>query len=88
MYTPVNSGKLQFYYIKVGFNGVKIIQACFRDAENWKQQSHVLFGPYYFVSAMKAISMTQNINLTIKCEGCNKQYKLSWKSLENQYVAL
>ena len=24
--------KLQFYYIKVGFKGVKIIQACFRDA--------------------------------------------------------
>ena len=23
--------KLQFYYIKVGFKGVKIIQACFRD---------------------------------------------------------
>ena len=28
MYTPVNP----FYYIKVGFKGVKIIQACFRDA--------------------------------------------------------
>ena len=24
--------KPQFYYIKVGFNGVKIIQACFHDA--------------------------------------------------------
>ena len=24
--------KPQFYYIKVGFKGVKIIQACFRDA--------------------------------------------------------
>ena len=24
--------KPQFYYIKVGFNGFKIIQACFRDA--------------------------------------------------------
>ena len=23
--------KAQFYYIKVGFNGVKIIKACFRD---------------------------------------------------------
>ena len=26
--------KLQFYYIKVGFNGVKIIKACFRDASH------------------------------------------------------
>ena len=25
--------KLQFYYIKVGFKGVKIIQACFRDGD-------------------------------------------------------
>ena len=25
--------KPQFFYIKVGFKGVKIIQACFRDAE-------------------------------------------------------
>ena len=29
MYTPVNP----FYYIKVGFKGVSIIQACFRDVE-------------------------------------------------------
>ena len=28
MYTPIN----QFYYIKAGFNEVKIIQVCFRDA--------------------------------------------------------
>ena len=27
----VYPSKSQFYYIKVGFNGVKIIQACFRD---------------------------------------------------------
>ena len=27
----VYSCKLQFCYIKVGFNGVKIIQACFHD---------------------------------------------------------
>ena len=27
MYTPA---KPQFYYIKVGFKGVKIVQACFR----------------------------------------------------------
>ena len=26
--------KPQFYYIKVGFKGIKIIEACFRDA-NW-----------------------------------------------------
>ena len=26
--------KPQFYYIKVGFKGVKIIQACFRDASS------------------------------------------------------
>ena len=25
--------KPQFYYIKMGFKGVKIIKACFRDAE-------------------------------------------------------
>ena len=30
MYTPVN----QFYYIKVGFKGVKIIKVCFRDHDN------------------------------------------------------
>ena len=28
--------KPQFYYIKVGFKGVKIIQACFRDVCNSK----------------------------------------------------
>ena len=27
--------KLQFYYIKVGFKGVKIIQVCFRDGEHF-----------------------------------------------------
>ena len=27
MYTPVN----HFYYIKVGFKGVKIMSVCFRD---------------------------------------------------------
>ena len=27
--------KPQFYYIKVGFKGVKIILACFRDAHQW-----------------------------------------------------
>ena len=32
----VYPGKPQFYYIKVGFKGVKIIWACFRDAvEEW-----------------------------------------------------
>ena len=31
MYTPVNPCKPQIYYIKVGFNGVKIIYACFHD---------------------------------------------------------
>ena len=29
----VYPGKPQFYYIKVGFKGVKIIQACFLDEE-------------------------------------------------------
>ena len=27
--------KPQFYYIKVGFKGVKIIQACFRDGDKF-----------------------------------------------------
>ena len=31
----VYPGKPQFYYIKVGFKGVKIKQACFRD-DNYK----------------------------------------------------
>ena len=31
----VYSCKPQFYYIKVGFNGVRIIQACFRDFFPW-----------------------------------------------------
>ena len=30
--TNVYPCKFQFYYIKVGFKGVKIIQVCFRDA--------------------------------------------------------
>ena len=30
--------KLQFYYIKVGFKGVNIIQECFRDGELHKKQ--------------------------------------------------
>ena len=34
MYTPVNpSFTLRFYNIKVGFKGVKIISACFRDLQ-------------------------------------------------------
>ena len=39
--------KPQFYYIKMGFKGVKIIKACFRDASQVKifkvagQQSHI-----------------------------------------------
>ena len=28
--------KHQFYYIKVGFKGVRIIQACFRDATEFR----------------------------------------------------
>ena len=32
--------KPQFYYIKVGFKGVRIILACFRDAENHKVTLH------------------------------------------------
>ena len=33
--------KPQFYYIKVGFKGVKIIQACFRDDKNlFSLQTH------------------------------------------------
>ena len=31
MKTVVYPFKSQFYYIKVGFKGVKIIQVCFRD---------------------------------------------------------
>ena len=31
----VHPCKLQFYYIKVGFKVVKIIQACFRDVSGW-----------------------------------------------------
>ena len=33
--------KLRFYYIKVGFKGVKIILACFRDgiAVRWSDQN-------------------------------------------------
>ena len=31
--------KLQFYYIKVGFKGVKIIKACFHDIENSRSRS-------------------------------------------------
>ena len=31
MYTPC---KPQFYYIKVGFKGIKLIWACFRDVDN------------------------------------------------------
>ena len=34
MYTPVS----QFYYIKVGFKGVKIIQACFCDVFLWRNK--------------------------------------------------
>ena len=36
--------KPQFYCIKVGFKGVKIILACFRDVIN---SDHVLFWPFY-----------------------------------------
>ena len=30
--------KPQFYYIKVGFKGVKIIKACFRNEMSWSEQ--------------------------------------------------
>ena len=36
--------KPQFYYKKVGFKGVKIIEACFRDEYmdiQWMKQSHL-----------------------------------------------
>ena len=37
----VYSYKPQFYHIKVGFKGVKIIKACFRDIENFVEtQKH------------------------------------------------
>ena len=32
--------KPQFYYIKVGFKGVKIIQACFRNETHWSQRNY------------------------------------------------
>ena len=32
----VYPSKPQFYYIKMGFKGVKIIQACFRDEDSLK----------------------------------------------------
>ena len=35
--------KPQFYYIKVGFKGVIIIQACFRDVEQENKQKDNLF---------------------------------------------
>ena len=51
----IYSCKPQFYYIKVGFNGVKIIQVCFRDgsqrhhpnfaSEHYKVQ--ISFNSYY-----------------------------------------
>ena len=31
--------KTQFYYIKMGFKGVKIIKVCFHDAENARKLS-------------------------------------------------
>ena len=40
--------KPQFYYIKVGFKGVKIIQVCFRDERQkdcfWEQKTHYRLG--------------------------------------------
>ena len=38
--------KPQFYYIKVGFKGVKIIYACFRDV-NEKKSSSVQSSSFY-----------------------------------------
>ena len=40
MKNNVHPCKRQFYYIKVGFKGVKIIQACFRDVN---QKNIVIF---------------------------------------------
>ena len=42
--------KPQFYYIKVGFKGVKIIQACFRDVNNkftFKFSTNMQFAKYW-----------------------------------------
>ena len=38
--------KPQFYYIKVGFKGVKIMKACFRD-EEFDLSVRCLFRPFY-----------------------------------------
>ena len=34
----VHPSKPQFYYIKLGFKGVKIIYVCFRDVFHWQNQ--------------------------------------------------
>ena len=39
MYIPC---KPQFYYIKVGFKGVKIIYACFRDGLNLSENNYTI----------------------------------------------
>ena len=36
----VYPSKPQFYYIKVGFKGVKIISACFHDADHMSQNTN------------------------------------------------
>ena len=51
------------------------------DMVNQKIKDSLLFEPYRLgvVSVIKASSVTQNINLTIKCRGCNMEYKFGSK---------
>ena len=51
----VNPCKPKFYYIKVGFNGVKIIKACFRDVYLYIKSQFALYKP----QREKTITKTQ-----------------------------
>ena len=46
--------KPQFYYIKVGFQGVKIIWACFRDVDTRdKFETNIMFSEMPFIISIR-----------------------------------
>ena len=64
--------KPQFYYIKVGFKGVKIIQACFRDEIRTRfplSQSQKSFLSFFFFFFFLFLSLVLLYRKTVGIKG-------------------
>ena len=65
----VHPCKPQFYYIKVGFKGVKIIKACFRDDQRDREKErtnrNISQGRYSKHRQLNKLVNGQNVNCSI-----------------------